>query len=86
MTKQTTKAVEYTASKHGKLRDPKATFKLSLKLASAKADRKAAIRKANLIAAANKLLDRVSVSVDGLVNKAKELQTKAQANGFSSVL
>lgn len=42
MTKQTTKAVEYTASKRGKLRDPKATVKLSLKLGFARNARLAA--------------------------------------------
>ena len=40
---------EFTTSKTGKLRDPRATTKLALGLAFAKSARKAAQRKANLL-------------------------------------
>lgn len=64
---------EFTSSKRGKLRDPRATQKLSLNLAFAKAARVAAQRKANLLVQADKLLTAVETATDNLIAAAKRV-------------
>lgn len=66
-------AAPVVTSKRGKLRDPQATMKLSLKLGFMKATRMAAQRKAGLLVAADILLTRVETATDNLIAAAKRV-------------